>query len=228
MAKLLRTTLVLGFIIVSNLTVAYSQKVTVKATTDKKEIAAILAKEREETRINQAYFAEHDRCRDFLRVQEWAKAESSCRAAITLVEKLPKEHLLERSSVRESLAIALLWQRRPEEAIGLLERSLEISKSILHDSDAEKGDVYLLLGHAYRSLNDIDHARSYYERAEKTYRLAFVQIGNDEIRFPYGARIKNIVEAHYNLVKSAGLVDDAEKLRIRLAQVEKEFPQYLK
>ena len=219
--------LILFLIVLAEWTTSYSQEVTVRATTNKNEVEAILKKEREEARVNRAFFAEHDKCRGLLRAQEWAKAELSCRSAISLVDKLPREHVLERSSVRESLALALLWQRRPEEAILLLNRSLEISKSILDGSDAEKCDVYLLLGHAHRLLNDIQIARSYYERAEGTYRSAFVKIGDDEVRFPYGQRIKNIVEAHYDLVKSAGLVKEAEKLQGRLAQVEKEFAKYL-
>src|SRR5688572_10856380 len=106
--------LILLCITLSSLAVCPAQQVTVSATTDKKEVAALLAKEREASRINQAYFSEDHRCRDFLNAREWAKAESSCRVAVLLVEKLPKEHVLERSSIRESLAIALLWQGRSE------------------------------------------------------------------------------------------------------------------
>jgi tetratricopeptide (TPR) repeat protein len=213
--------------ILSGITVSYSQKVTVSATTNKKEVEAILRKEREASRINQAFFAEDKKCRAFLRAREWIVAETSCRAAIVLVEQLPKEHILERSSIRLSLASSLLWQRRPEEAISLLNTAIEISKSILDDSDAEKGDIYLTMGHAHRLLVDVPAARSYYERAEATYRSAFVKIGEDDIRFAYGRYIKNVVEAHYALVKSEGLVAESEKLLARLAQVEKDFAKYL-
>ena len=46
---------ILAVIAVSSVTSTYSQKVTVKATTDKKEVAAILAKEREEGRANRVF-----------------------------------------------------------------------------------------------------------------------------------------------------------------------------
>jgi tetratricopeptide (TPR) repeat protein len=219
--------LILLCVTLSSFAVCPAQQVTVTATTDKKEVAALLAKEREASRINQAYFSEDHRCRDFLNAREWAKAESSCRAAVLLAEKLPKEHVLERSSIRGSLAIALLWQGRSEEAVSLLNKSLEISKPILDDTDAEKGDIYLWLGHAHRLRKDTQTARDYYERAERTYRSAFVKIGDDELRFPYGRRIRNIVEAHLDLVTAAGLVNETEKLQMRLADVEKEFAKYL-
>jgi tetratricopeptide (TPR) repeat protein len=205
----------------------YSQQVTVTATTNKKAIDAILKNEQAKTGANKAYFDEDRKCRGLIRSGEWAKAEVSCQSAILLAEKLPSEHILERSSARESLGVVYLWQRRPVEAISLFNKSLEISKPILDDSDAEKGDLYFLMGHAYRLLNDIHSASSYYEKAESTYRAAFVKIGDDEIRFPYGRTIKNIVEAHYDLMKSAGLIEDAERLRVRLEQVEKDFAKYL-
>lgn len=213
--------------ILSGLTASYAQEVTVSATTNKKEIEAILKKGREEARVNRAFFTEHDTCRGLLKAREWAKAESSCRLAISLAEKLPKEHVLERSSARGSLAIALLWQRNAEEAILLLNKSLEIRKTVSDDSDADMGDLYFLLGQAYSLSNDIQTARSYFERAERTYRSAFVEIGDDWFRVSYSRRLQNAVEAHYNLVKSAGLVNEAEKLESRLAEVKKEFAKYL-
>lgn len=218
---------VIIIIILLGLTASYSQEVTVRATTNKKEVEAILKKEQEEARVNRAFFTEHDRCRGLLRQQEWVKAEASCRAAITLVENLPKEHVLERSSVRATLAIAMLWQRRPEEAVLLLDRSLEIRKTVSDDTDADTGDLYFLLGQTHSLLNNMKAARSYYEKAESTYRAAFVEIGDDDFRVSYSRRLRNTVETHYNLVKSAGLVNEAEKLQVRLVQVEKEFAKYL-
>ena len=219
--------LTLIFVIFLVVTSSYSQEVTVRATTNKKEVARILREGREKSRINQAFFVEHDRCREFLRAREWAKAESSCRLAVLRVEKLPKEHVLERSSARASLAIALLWQRRSEEAIVFLNKSLAIRKTVSSDSDAEIGDLYFLLGQAHNVLNDIPNARAYYEKAESSYRAAFIEIGDDYFRSSYVRRLRDAVEAHYNMAKSAGLAGDAEKLQSRMAKVEKDFAKYL-
>ncbi|MEQ1762609.1 MAG: hypothetical protein ABL984_05610, partial [Pyrinomonadaceae bacterium] len=75
--------------------------------------------------------------------------------------------------------------------------------------------------------NEIPSAQSFLERAEKTYRAAIIEIGDDDFRVSYSRRLKNAVEAHYLMMKSVGLVGEAEKLKDRLAQVEEEFAKYL-
>ncbi|MEQ1763112.1 MAG: tetratricopeptide repeat protein, partial [Pyrinomonadaceae bacterium] len=145
---------ILLLVLMSCVMVSIAQEVTVKATTNRKEVESILTKGREEGRINRAFFDEHDRCRELLGKREFVKAEASCRTAIVYVEKLPKEHVLERSGVRATLALAVLWQKRPEEAIVLLNRALEIRKTVSDDSDADTGDLYYLLGQAHGLSND--------------------------------------------------------------------------
>ncbi len=218
--------ILLGLSFVAN---AFSQDVTVKVTTNPKEIKKILAKEGEATRINRAFFAEDDRCRAFLKSREWLKAEASCRLAITLVEKLPAEHVLERASARTSLGYALLWQRKTQDAIELFKKALEIRLPSSGDSDADTADIYSLLGNSYGALGDVQSSRAHFEKAEMSYRAAFISIGDDgdEIRFSYPRRMKSSLEAHYHFVRAAGLSDEAEKLQIRIAQVEKEFAKYL-
>jgi tetratricopeptide (TPR) repeat protein len=213
--------------VLSCVTVIYTQEVTVTATTNQREIQRILSREREASRINQAYFSEDRVCRGFLAAKEWRKAEASCRKAIQLVEKLPKEHVLERSGSRASLAIALLWQKRPQEALPLLNKSLEIRKTEASDSDADTGDLYFLLGQTHRMLNDVLMARSLYERAESSYRAAFVEIDDEWLRASYARRLKNAVEAHYDLVESEGLFEDAENLKGRLNKLRSDFAKYL-
>ncbi len=207
--------------------VAYSQSVEVTATTNPAKVNAILKQERQKSEANRAYFAEDEKCRGLIRSHDWVNAEASCRTAILLVEKLPKEHILERSSARKALGVVQIWQRKPREAIVLFEKSLEIGKQVLDDSDAETGEIYFLKAQAYHRSKDVSMARSFYEKAEKTYRTAFIEIGDDEFRFPYGRAIRNIVEAHYLLLGSAGLAEEAEKLKTRLSQVEKDFAKYL-
>ena len=228
-AYLLTKVLVLILFVSIFLTTSFSQDVTVKVTTNPKEIKKILSKEGEGVRRNRAFFDEDDRCRGLLQAREWLKAEASCRLAITLVEKLPSEHVLERSSARTSLGIALLWQRKTQEAIPLFKTALAIRLPSAGESDADTADIYSLLGNSYGALSDIQTSRSYFEKAEISYRSAFTSIGDDgdDIRFSYPRRLKNSLQAHYHFVRGAGLSDEAEKLQIRMAQVEKEFAKYL-
>lgn len=214
-------------LILLQITSSYSQEVTASATTNKKEVEAILKKERTESRINAAYFAEHDRCRQLLRAKDLGKAEVSCRLAVSLSEKLPREQVLERSSALQSLAVVLLLQRKPQEPVVLLNKALEVSQSVIDDDDAETGELYFVLANAHSLLNDTQTARRYLEKAEDTYRSAFIKIDDDEMRRPYSRMIRNIVEAHFMVVKLAGLAEEAERLRGRLEKVEKDFARYL-
>ena len=215
------------FIILLVVTASYSQEVTVRATTNKKEVARILRDGREESRINQAFFVEHDRCRGLLRAKEWVKAESSCRVAVTNAERLPKEHVLERSSVRASLALALLWQQRYEEAILLLNKSVELRNTVSDDPDADTADLYYLLGQAHFLANEVETAIVNFDRAETVYRAAFVEMDDETLRASYCRRLRNAMNTHYEALKNSRLVSEAEKVRLRLVQVENDFAKYL-
>ena len=215
------------FIILLGVTTSYSQEVTVSATTNKKEVARILREGREASRINQAFFVEHDRCRVLLRAKEWAKAESSCTVAVANSDRLPKDRVLERSSVRASLALALLWQQRHEEAILLLNKSVELRNAVSDDSDADRADLYHLLGQAHFLANELETARVNFERAETEYRAAIVEMDDEPLRSSYSRRLRSALNNHYQVLKNSGLVSEAEKVRLRLVQVEKDFAKYL-
>jgi tetratricopeptide (TPR) repeat protein len=214
-------------IILLGVTAAYSQEVTVSATTNKREVARILREGREAGQINRAFFDEHDRCRILLRAKEWGKAESSCRVAITKAERLPKEHVLERSSVRASLALALLWQKKYEEAILLLNKSVELRNTRSGNSDADTADLYYLLAQAHFLANELETARVNFDRAETVYRAAFVEMDDESLRASYSRRLRNALNTHYEALQNSGLVSEAEKVRLRLVQVEKDFATYL-
>jgi tetratricopeptide (TPR) repeat protein len=215
----------LAFFLCSNF--AFSQTVTVEAPTNKKRIAEILKKDREETQANKLYFAEEEKCRNLTRARSFTEAEISCRLTISYAEKLPKDRYLERSSAYESLAYVLLWQRKTDEAISLLNKSLEIGKPIIDDTDAETGERYFLLGQAYHQLSKVNEAREYYTKAETTYRTAFKKINDDVIGGHYPISIVNILEAHLILLKNAGLYEEAAKVEKRLAETKIEFARFL-
>lgn len=207
--------------------VGFSQTVDVKVATSKKEIEAILRKARSETRANKAYFAEDAKCRNLVKTREWVKAELSCRRAISLVEKLPMQHVLERSSSRLALAVTLLWRKKLEEAISLIHKSIQIGKSIIDDSDAEMGERYFLLGQAHHLRNNIDEAVSFYLKAENTYRTAFKKMGDSDIRGFYPKPIVNILEAHLVLLQNSGRTDAASIVEKRLVKTRVEFAEFL-
>jgi tetratricopeptide (TPR) repeat protein len=208
-----------------SLQIAFSQRVEVP--TSKKAINELLRKDREETKANKLYFAEDEKCRKLISAGSFVQAETSCRLAVSLAEKLPKDRYLERSSAHVALAVALLWQGKALEAIPLLNRSLEIAKPIIDDTDAETGERYFWLGQANHQLGKINEAKEYYTKAEHTYRTAFKEMGDSDIREFYPKPIVNILKAHLILLKNAGLKEEAAKVEKRLIETKVEFAKFL-
>ena len=200
---------------------------TVEIPTSKKQVDALLKKAREETQANRLYFSEDEKCRQLINKRSFPEAENSCRLAISYAEKLPRESYLERSSAYESLAYVLIWERKSDQAISLLNKSLEIGKPVIDDTDAETGERCFLLGQAYHQLLKVDEAREYYTKAENTYRIAFKKIDDDEISGHYLKSIVSILEAHLTLLRGTGSSDEAAKVEKRLAETKIEFAKFL-
>ncbi|HEY0458104.1 MAG TPA: tetratricopeptide repeat protein [Pyrinomonadaceae bacterium] len=214
-----------SLVVIFNLQSVFSQ--TVEVPISKRRIAEIQKKDREDTQANKLYFGVEEKCRNLTGARSFVEAETSCRLAISYAEKLPKDRYLERSSAYESLAYVLLWQRKTDEAIPLLNKSLEIGKPVIDDTDAETGEIYFLLGQAYHQLGKLIEAREYYTKAETAYQTAFRKIDDDEIGGRYPKSIINILKAHLILLKNAGLNEEAAKVEKRLAETKIEFAKFL-
>lgn len=195
---------------------------------DQKEAERVYRQSILESRYNKLYFDEIDRCRKLQKEEKYREAEASCKRAIGHSEKLPKERHLERSSGYIGVGIAQLRQRRFPDAIANFQKALEIGQPYMDDTNSETGDIYFLLGQAYHLAKDVPSARSFYERAEKTYRAAFRQMEGDEFFVvPYALKIRAIVETHVLLVEGAELDDAIVEMNKRLNDVDREFSKYL-
>ncbi len=177
-------------------------------------------------KISQEYFAEDKRCRQFIRERDYVKAEKSCRTAVLLVEKFPKNRIMERFSAYQSVGITLLRQQKPKDAIPFFEKSLVVAKLQLDDTDSETGEIYFLIGQAHHLLKDVEKARDYYTKAENAFRAAFKKIDDDEIRGYYPKVIKNILESHLVLLENEGLKEESAKMRLCLEDFRREFAAY--
>jgi tetratricopeptide (TPR) repeat protein len=220
------------FLKLAFLTLTFSSFCFGQAILDQKEAERIARESAQEMKISKQYFATHDKCRNLMRQQNYTQAEVSCRLSVSLAEKLPKSRSMEKHSAYKWLGYSLLWQQKSEEAIPILDKSLEVASDRLSETDAETGEVYFLLGQANHFLGKVQTASDFYTRAERVYRAAFVEIGSanvegDEIRSPYPRAIKNILEAHLLLVENANLKEEATKIKQRLSELKKEFSKYL-
>jgi len=90
------------------------------------------------------------------------------------------------------------------------------------------GEIYLLIGQAHHLGGNIGPARAYYEKAESTFRKAIEELGDDSFFLRSNSeRLREVVEAHYLLVRTAGYESAAEEMRKRLMEVERDFGEYL-
>ena len=200
---------------------------TVEVPTSKKRIAEIQKQQREDDKARKLYFDEDRKCRDLTKARVFFAAETSCRLVITYAEKLSEDSYISKSSAYSLLALVFLWQEKSVEAIPLLNKSLELRNRISDETDAEIGEIYFLLGISNFQLGKTKEAREYYTKAETVYRTAFKEMGDSEIREFYPPSIINILEAHLNLLKNAGLDEEAVIIEKRLAEAKIEFAEFL-
>lgn len=204
------------------LPVSFSQTVA-----DQKEAERLYRASVEDTKYARLYFDEDEKCRTLLRMGSYADAEVSCQRALNYVEKLPAARAMEKYSAYKSVGIALLWQKKSDEAIVCFNKALEAGKTKLDDTDSETAEIYFRLGQANHLAGKTAGAREYYTKAENSYRAAFKKIGDSEIAGFYPPRIKSILETHLSLLENYGTKDEAEKMRQHLAEFMKEFAKFL-
>ncbi len=198
------------------------------AQTVKERVLTEKDKERDEINIAKAYFAKKDECRELFNEEKIKEAEISCRESVAIAENLPETRYPEKHSAYKYLGLALLLQDKADEAVIYLNKSLEISKPHLNDTDSETGEVYYFLGQANQLLGKFELAREFYTKAENAFREAYKKTDADEPRRQfYQKEIKVILKSHLNLVKSAGLEDEAIKIQKKLDNLKTEFPNFL-
>lgn len=199
--------------------------------TDQKEAERIYKESVQESKISKQYFTEIDNCRNLLRAVKYIQAATACRLAVSTAEKFPKSRYMEKHSAYKVLGIALLWQRKAQEAISYFDKSLEVAKPNLDDSTAETGEVYFLLGQANHFLGKLEIAGDFYTKAENVYRSAFKmmkEVDSEEFLLqPYAKAIRNILKTHLILLENAEMKDEAAQIEKRLTEAKKEFAKYL-
>ena len=194
---------------------------------DQKEAERIYRQSLRDDAYSKRYFDADEKCRGLIRDQRFQAAEAACRLAISYSDKLAKERYLERSSGRIGLGVVLVRLRREREAIVQFQSAYTLTRPILNDTNSETGEIYFLLGQAYHLLDDRTNAELYYEKAEKTYRAAFIDIGDEDMRRVYARAIYNIVGSHTNLFENAEMTQDAERMQRRFEKVRQEYSKYL-
>jgi tetratricopeptide (TPR) repeat protein len=120
-----------------------------------------------------------------------------------------------------------LRQDKAKEAIQNFEKSLEVAKTVIDNTDSETGEVYFFISQANYVLGETQKALDFCRKAENTFRAAFIKIDDDEIRGYYPKSIQRIIEAQIIMLENSDRLEEAAKVKLSLDEFKKEFAKYL-
>lgn len=159
-------------------------------------------------------------CRDLVKSKKWKEAESSCKNAVQIAEKLGNDRELEKMGAYEKLGHALMGQERYQDALVNYSLAVDVVRSKLTEKDAELGRLYGDVAIAHHSLRKLDKALEFYRKAEKTYQIAYSNINEDEVteegvdmKRGYMRALKQLLQYHVLAAQQAGQTEEAEAIK---------------
>lgn len=180
----------------------------------------------DQIKLAQRFFAQEKKCRDLLRGEMWREAEAACKAAVGLADRFADYRELEKMGAYESVGRALNGQGRYQEAIGYYTRALEVGRPRVDDTDAEAGSLYGSIAMAYHAMRNLDQAREFYRKAERTFQHAYDSINVEEVteegvrmRQGYLSALKKILGYHLLAAQEAGAGAEVEEVKKRLGSL---------
>jgi len=164
-----------------------------------------------------SYFKQEDKCRELVRAKQYGDAESSCRTAVELVEKLPAERQNERRLAYELLGHSLFFQKKFSDALSPYQKELTIAQASLRPYEAELGYAYHDVALEFYATGDVQQARSNYERAVSTLEQARDHIDSPFLKNEYSRTMKSVLLEYAALLRQSGdsLGADTAELRAK-------------
>lgn len=169
--------------------------------------------------LRDAYSKEDDRCRDHLGKRQWADAETACKTALELADKLQDDEGIIKFMATSNVGNALFAQRRFQEALPYYTRSFGYAQASFEETDSELGSAYGNLAMVNHALGNLDEARQLYRSAERTFDLAYKKIGSNQLKQSLQQRLKAILQYHALAAEQAGAIAEAEEIRKRVAAI---------
>jgi tetratricopeptide (TPR) repeat protein len=174
--------------------------------------------------VNRRFFAEEGRCRALVKEQKWQESETVCKTAVSLADRLPSESKLEKMGAYEMFGHVLMGQNRYREALNYYTRALDFVRPVIKETDAELARLYGNIAIAHHSLRDLDKAREMYRKSERSFQLAYENIGkgdvsdeSDFLKQQYLKSLKRILGFHLIAAEQAGVVSEVEEVRKLMA-----------
>jgi tetratricopeptide (TPR) repeat protein len=165
---------------------------------------------KKEQEASHDYFKQEDRCRALIKAQHFTEAEAACKTAVDLAERLPASRQMERLSAYRNTGIALFYQRKFSDALGLYQHELSIAQATLKPDEAELGYAYHDVALGLHGTGDLQQARSYYERAETTLEQAREHIDSAFLKNQYSGSIKSVLLGYAVLLRQSGASSGAD------------------
>lgn len=165
------------------------------------------------------YYPTFQSCYQMVRDGKNADAEKKCAEAVALSDGLPAGRLIERSSSRTFLAHALIAERKPDQAIPLYQKALEIGKRVEHsERDADFASEHANLARAYFIVGQLDKADPLYQQAVTIFEAAILAL--PEMQDNYSSRLKSTLLEYAKLKNARGEVDSAKTLEQKAAGLQ--------
>jgi TonB family protein len=175
---------------------------------------------KKEQEASNDYFKQEDKCRGQLKAKQYGDAESSCRTAAELVEKLPPERQNERRSAYALLGQSLLYQKKFSDALIPYQQELTIAQASLRPYEAELGYAYHDMGLALFATGDLQQSRSDYERAVNILEQARDHIDSAFLKNQYSSTMKTVLQEYALLLRKSGDSSGADAAEQRANSIE--------
>lgn len=152
-----------------------------------------------------------------MHAKQYGEAESSCRTAVDLVEKLPADRQNERRLAYGLLGHSLLFQKKFSDAMIPYQKELTIARASLRPYEAELGYAYHDIALALFATGDLQQSRSNYESAVSTLVQARDHIDSAFLKNEYSGTMKSVLQEYAALLRQSGdsLGADAAELRAK-------------
>jgi TonB family protein len=162
-----------------------------------------------------SYFKQEDKCRELVHAKQYGDAESSCRTAVELMEKLSADRQNERRLAYQFLGHSLLFQKKFSDALVPYQKELTIAQASLQPYEAELGYAYHDVALALFATGDLQQSRSDYETAVSTLEQARDHIESSFLKNEYSGTMKAVLQEYAVLLRKSGdsVGADAAELR---------------
>lgn len=168
----------------------------------------------------QNYVSAEKKCHQSIDKENWKVAESICKNALALANRLTNENKSEKMRAFENYAFTLFSQYKFQLALNNYTKAFEIGKTFLTESDAALGYAYFNLGRTNQGLSKPDKAVDYYQKAEQIYRVAYEKANDAELKTKHKESIKRTLILQKYIAGLLGDDSEFKEIEKKLADLE--------